>query len=111
MTEYLPHLKELRIEKNLAQKDVADILGITVSAYSFYENGKREPNITSLKKLASFYNVTLDYLIGLDEDSRKVLTPIEYSFYEDSYTEEQIDRIREYAEFVKLRSLKKIIEE
>ncbi|HBJ1648630.1 helix-turn-helix domain-containing protein [Clostridium botulinum] len=57
-------LKELRIEKNLLQKDLANFLNITTSAYGYYEQGKRIPDSDTVKKIADFFNVSLDYLIG-----------------------------------------------
>ncbi len=57
-------LKELREEKNLLQKDVAKYLNITTSAYGYYEQGKRKSDIETTKKLADFYDVSTDYLLG-----------------------------------------------
>ena len=57
-------LKELRHEKNVLQKDVANYLNITTSAYGFYEQGKRIPDSETLTKLANYFNVSLDYLVG-----------------------------------------------
>lgn len=44
---------------------MANVLGITRQAYGNYESGKREPNLSSMNKLASFFNVSTDYLLGL----------------------------------------------
>lgn len=57
-------LKELRAEKGIRQKDVAEYLGLSTRAYCFYELGQREPNIETLKKLCELYSVPADYLIG-----------------------------------------------
>lgn len=57
-------LKELRIKKNLSQKELSDIINITQRAYSFYETGAREPSIDTLIKLADFYGVPLDIITG-----------------------------------------------
>lgn len=57
-------LQELRISKGLLQKDVAGKLKITTSAYGFYEQGKRMPDIETLKSLAKLFNVSVDYLLG-----------------------------------------------
>lgn len=62
----MERLKELRKKSKLNQKQVADVLGLTVSAYGNYELGQREPTIESLCKLADYYGVTVDYLIGHD---------------------------------------------
>lgn len=57
-------LKELRIEKNVKQQDLAILLDITRQSYSRYELGIAEPNIESLIKLANYFDVSLDYLVG-----------------------------------------------
>lgn len=57
-------LKELRAERGLSQKDVSDALACSVTVYSRYETGAREPSIDVLIRLADFYGVTLDELVG-----------------------------------------------
>ena len=58
------NIKALRLKNNLSQKDIASKINMPQSTYNNYENGKREPTIDILTKLANFYNVSLDYLIG-----------------------------------------------
>ena len=60
-------LKKLRKNKRKSQKQIADMLGITQTAYSRYEVGISEPNIETLLKLADYFNVDLDYLMRNDE--------------------------------------------
>ncbi len=57
-------LKELRKSRNLLQKDIANILKISNSAYSYWETGRFEPDSESLAMLADYYNVSIDYLLG-----------------------------------------------
>lgn len=57
-------LKELRKEKNLTQEKMANLLNMTITCYNYYEKEKREPSVETLCKLADFYNVSLDYLVG-----------------------------------------------
>lgn len=57
-------LKFLREEKNLRQADLADFLEISQQAYQRYENGTSEPNGDGFIKLADFYNVSTDYILG-----------------------------------------------
>jgi len=57
-------LKQLRDEKGVYQKDVAKFLGITTSAYGYYEQGERQPDPNTITKLAEYYNVSTDYLLG-----------------------------------------------
>lgn len=63
-------IRDLREDKDLYQKDIAKILQISQQYYSEYENGKRTIPITHLIKLAKFYNVSLDYLVGLTDISK-----------------------------------------
>ena len=63
---FAERLKSARIAKGLSQKDVADYLKITPNAYRKYEYGEREPNIHTLKLLAEYFNVGLDYLVDID---------------------------------------------
>lgn len=57
-------LIELRKEKKLTQSDLAEVLGISRQAYSNYEAGKRQPDNETLLKLAEYFNVSVDYLLG-----------------------------------------------
>lgn len=58
----MDRLKELRLSAGKSGDQIAQYLNITNSAYYKYENGKAEPNIENLIKLADFYNVSLDYV-------------------------------------------------
>lgn len=60
-------LKLLRKQSGVSQKDVANAIGVTTSAYSNYELGIREPNIQILINLCKYYDVSSDYLIGLED--------------------------------------------
>lgn len=57
-------LKDLREDHDLAQKEIAAILGIDQRAYSIYETGKRDIPVRYLVKLADYYGVSTDYLLG-----------------------------------------------
>ena len=57
-------IKDLREDHDLSQKEVAKILNISQVAYSYYEIGKRNIPLDLLIKLADYYNVTLDYIVG-----------------------------------------------
>ena len=60
-------LKELRIEKGLRLRDVAEAMGLTLRAICNYESGIREPSLEMLVKLCKFFDVTSDYLLGLTD--------------------------------------------
>lgn len=57
----------LRMAKGMSQKKLAAMTNITEASLSRYENGMREPKITTLMKLASTLNCTVDFLIGKTE--------------------------------------------
>ena len=60
-------LKLLRKQKGVSQRVVAEAIGVTLSAYSNYEQGIREPSNQILINLCKYYNVSADYLLGIDE--------------------------------------------
>ncbi len=64
MDSFPERLKTLRMEKNITQRAIANYLNITDTAYGFYEQGKNYPNMDSLIKLADYFEVSLDYLVG-----------------------------------------------
>jgi len=57
-------MRELRNERNLRLKDLAEVLGVTTSSVGMYENNKRYPDIMAIVKLAEFFDVSVDYLLG-----------------------------------------------
>ena len=63
-------LKDLREDKDLKQEDVAKFLNISQTNYSKYELGKINIPISSLIKLAKFYNTSIDYLLGLTAETQ-----------------------------------------
>lgn len=61
---FASRLKELRINKGISQLGLAEILGMSQQAIGKWETGKATPDYENLKKLASFFNVSTDYLLG-----------------------------------------------
>jgi len=68
MANLQERLRLLRKEKNLKQEDAARLLDISLSSYCRYEQGLRDPNAKVLWKIADFYEVTVDYLIGRTDE-------------------------------------------
>ena len=60
-------LKDLRKEKGLGQVELAQALELSKGIISLWENGLREPGMNSLILLAKFFDVTIDYLVGLEK--------------------------------------------
>lgn len=67
MKYYNDRLKELRNDNDLTQKEVAAYLGIDQRVYSTYETGVRSLPIEHLIKLAKFYKISSDWILGLKE--------------------------------------------
>jgi len=66
-------IKELRSEKGLSQLKVAQAIGTSSAIVGFWENDKAEPTAPNIAALAKFFNVTTDYLLGLEnEDGSKI---------------------------------------
>lgn len=63
-------LKKLRNEKKLSQQKMADFLGISRQGYGKYEDGKSEPDHKTLVKLAGYFDVTTDFLLGYTENPK-----------------------------------------
>ena len=61
---YFQRLKDLREDKDLRQEDVAEILGISQTVYSRYERGFQTIPVIHLLKLADYYQVSTDYILG-----------------------------------------------
>ena len=58
-------IRNLREDRDLKQDDLAQVLNCTQACYSHYESGKRDIPAPVLIKLAQFYGVSVDYLLGL----------------------------------------------
>lgn len=63
-------IRDLREDKDLTQQQVADLLFVTQATYSRYESGRFDIPTKILIKLASLYNVSVDYLLEIPEDDK-----------------------------------------
>lgn len=64
MKIFCERLKELRKEENLTQKELADKLNTTNSSVCDWECGRTEPDLSTLVKIADYFDVCADYLLG-----------------------------------------------
>lgn len=62
---------ELKKSRNLLQKDIANSIGITIRNYQRYEKGQAQPTLPVLYKLADYFDVSLDYLVGRSDDPKR----------------------------------------
>lgn len=63
------NIKDLRIDARYTKKYLCKILNVSISTYNRYESGKTIINIKVLKTLAKFYNVSADYILGLNDEN------------------------------------------
>ncbi len=61
-------LRAIRKEHGLTQQNIADVLGVDRTTYTVYEGGSITPSPATLVKLSQIYNVTVGYLIGVEEN-------------------------------------------
>jgi transcriptional regulator with XRE-family HTH domain len=68
-------IAQLRDEKRLTQEELAQKVGINRAALSHYENNRREPDYETLQRIATFFHVSIDYLMGGVQDASKITDP------------------------------------
>lgn len=68
MEKFIERLKELRLEKQLSQIQLAKATGLGKSAIGVWELGQRIPNALAIITLAKFFGVTTDYLLGVSDN-------------------------------------------
>jgi transcriptional regulator with XRE-family HTH domain len=86
MTKYGDRIALLRERSTLTQEELANKLGISRASLSHYETSRREPDYDTINKIASFFKVSVDYLLGrsdhpdvLDDDVRDFVDNLELS--------------------------------
>ncbi len=108
------NLQEVRKSRNLTQKQVAEDNKINVATYCTYETGRYEPDIETLKKIADYFDVSLDYLCGrqnknivpldsLSEPKRQVIQELR------ALTDDQALMLLGYIARIKERPIEEII--
>lgn len=90
MEKFAKRLRKLRIERDKTLSDMEKELGITQATLSRYENDTREPKVTILNKLADYFNVSLDYLIGKTDHKHG------YRMEENELTQELQNLLKKY---------------
>lgn len=81
-------LKYLRSTEALTQRDLANKLGITSGAVGMYESGKRFPDNSILNKIADYFHVSTDYLLGRTDDPTPIRDVDQDLHDEHDYNEE-----------------------
>ncbi len=96
-------LRSLREHQELSQGEAAQQLGIMQNTYSRYEQGVREPDYATLKKIANFYGVSIDYLLGNEDlsieddltDLENILMNGRYTVYAHFPTDDEREMLRD----------------
>ena len=68
-------LRELRRQKGLSMREMGEQIGLSESTVSLYENGRRKPSHELLCRLADFFGVSVDYMLGKDENQSQTKKP------------------------------------
>lgn len=93
-------ITELREEAKLTQEELADKIGITRAALSHYEKNRREPDYETLKKIADYFNVSTDWLLGR--------SPLRNLFFDNSNIESIEIRKSRKAEEISMEKMEEI---
>ena len=93
-------LKELREDKEVYQKELAAYLMISPSTVGMYENGRREPDNQTLKKIANFFEVPVDYLLDNERAEmdmiKTYLRRIGYLKENENFTREDLNKLNKF---------------
>lgn len=80
----LENLRTLRNQYSVTQKQLADVIGVSQQSINKYENHAIEPDIETLKRIAEFFNTSIDYLVGYSSIPHRAdpLSPHEFNVQE-----------------------------
>ena len=77
MSKFSERLRQLRISRDLSQMDFSKQIKVSKSSINMYERGEREPGLETLERIADYFNVDMDYLLGKSEIANR--TQLAYS--------------------------------
>lgn len=105
-------IKELRKSKKMSQSELGKFIGVSQTTVTAWENGRAEPSSSYVAKLATFFNVSTDYLLGRDhkEDNLKTAdknVQLIAAHIDDGTTPEEMNDILTYIDFIKSKREKK----
>lgn len=103
MAKFATILKTLRTEHSLSQSALAERLGISKSAVSMYEQGRREPDFQLLGKIADFFQVDIDALLGHSDLPEEPFTPTTIAAHldTDDLSQDELGDVARYIEFIR----------
>ncbi|MDF2548783.1 MAG: family transcriptional regulator [Anaerosolibacter sp.] len=95
-------IKWLRENRNIGQQELCDFLGVEQSTLANYENNRRTPKADMLTKIADYFNVTTDFLLGRTDKLDSEIVTIA-AHHDGDWTEEELNEIEKFKEFVKMK--------
>lgn len=103
--EFGKRLRELRKRRGLSAEQLGDKLGVARTTVFGYEQGQRIPDMITIKKIAELFNVTVDYLLGVQlkppsHNVREVLSRSDLTWDGIPLTEEELKQTRDFLSFV-----------
>ena len=92
-------IKELRTQKKVSQKELAEYLNVTQVQISKYELGKNEPDLETLSKIAKYFDVTIDYILDKEPNDLIVISKSDFKkLKEASEVIQKIERLTKLKE-------------
>lgn len=107
LLEVLAKILTLLDEKHMQQKDLSNYLGLSKNTMTGWKNGNNNSYMKHLPKIAEFFNVSVDYLLGKEIPNAE--NDFTYALYDElahGLSDEQIQQLKQFADF--LRNSKKI---
>ncbi len=93
-------LKLLRIKRRLSQKQLANDIGVSRTTVTSWENGPRTPTIPTLRRIALYFNVSSDYLVGRCDSETNVVAVPASSMDLSKLNSEGLDMLFEYYRYL-----------
>lgn len=102
----MKRLRELRMQNGMSQKEFADIFHASQNTISQWENGTRKPSYEVAEEIASFFGVSVDYLLGNTDEPRTLdqqLEGIDFALFGEVHelTDEEKQDVINFAKFIK----------
>jgi transcriptional regulator with XRE-family HTH domain len=99
-------IKELREKKGLQQKELSIDLGVSQPTISDWESGRKQPSSKSAAKIADYFSVSLDYLLGRETETAITPEDVKFALFGGGHgeiTDAEYEDVLRYAEFVRER--------
>jgi transcriptional regulator with XRE-family HTH domain len=114
LMEFKDRLKELRLNRKMTQEELGKTFNVIKQTISSWENGNSRPDIDMASKIADFFEVTTDYLLGRTNESRITKQFLTNSVHStdnpmSGLPPEALERIEEFKELMRLKYGKKSI--